>query len=331
MTTLHGQGQIFTTEPLAMRGFAAELRYDLGACSQILNYALGHTISKPSVISCEVSSMENLDIVVTLENGETVGIEGKIAHEITEEQIEREAKNCDHFVILTKDKEDINGLDGGLIAGVITWSDALDFLVESRISVEDINAVNDEKRIVRRKLQNLRLHFKNADWEISHMGGQSGFPSIMIESTGFSDGREFVAQIQAKRGVTPTVFEATAGLRVDWSDFVEDVHSSTAGGGVHVPTWVCYAREIGSYLETRLKGTIAEVSGSSARASSSEASKNKMQQARDFALPLNYAVGYVTSHVGVRTIPVDPENLQRYVDVLLPAIEGAHDHLLKMQ
>ncbi|MFY0408708.1 hypothetical protein [Solicola sp. PLA-1-18] len=308
-----GAGSIFTTEPLAMRALAAELRHDSARTRRVLQDLTGLVLPALTAVGCEMSRRENLDVV--LEFGHvSVGIEGKIAHEVTVGQLTREARTVDHLLVLVKSQDDVPAEALTVTTTVVTWHDLLSRLPESRISVADIEAVNDTKRIARRALAVLDLGQPPAGWTKDDQAGLGGYPSLTLSSPPLDDGRQLTVQVEAARSDVGKKYVANVGISVTAADFAAPSSNIT-----DAPTWIGYARAIGAFLEGRLKGTAAAISTEPGRGGS-ELSDIKMSQARQHDLPLKYATGYTGSYLGVRTGRVEVEVLGDMVAVLIPAV-----------
>lgn len=315
-------GIIYTTEPIAMRGLASELRHNRSIteniCSELVGAELGHL----QMIRCEDSKSEQLDLVLLFQNG-TVGIEGKIGHVVTSEQLDREKSAVDHLIVLVKEEADVAPAQRKTGVVVATWGSVLSRFPESRLTLADINAVNDEARIARRGLAQLNLPTLPDGWgEIKQGQTQSGFPDLVFRSPILPGERHIVVQIEADRGSVSKQFLANIGISVTADDFVED-QEETAGQ----PAWIRYAKVLGKSVEEMAAGTIAEVSQNSGVGRSALAAV-KVRQAKSFGLPLHYATGYVTSYIGVRTKRVGPEALQILIDTLTPIVIAAYEDLL---
>ena len=311
--------RIFTTEPLAMRALAAELRFHADVAESVFSELVQADLGRLQSVRCEDGRRGNLDVVLIFANGE-VGVEGKIGHAVTSEQLHRENATVDYLVVLVKDAADVgsgHGIEGLVIT---TWKDMLSHFPASRITLADIDAVNDATRIARRSLNGLVVPPLPADWgEVERSSTGSGYPSLVFRSPELPGGRNIVVQVEADRGSMPERFLANVGISVFPADFAEEGDSST----MPEPAWITYVRALGTALEKGAAGTSAAISRNAGRGTSGNAAV-KIQQAKKFGLPLHYATGYTDSYVGVRTGKVGPEMLQDLLEILTPLVVDAY-------
>lgn len=316
-TNSFSRGVLFTTEPMVVRALAAELRHDPERARTILGRAVGVDLASLTEIHCESSDHGNLDIITTF-GVETVGIEAKIAARVSLEQLLKEAATVTHLVLLVKDEVDVPQEAKRLRnISVCTWRDLLDGLVEARVTIDDVDAINDFKRVNRAMLNEVMPSELPEGWTTESKDGESGSPSLVLYSPEVVAGREIVVLIEADRKSphTPGRFLANVGVRVSLEDF-DAVPAQE-------PDWVLVLRHLGPALESRLRGTTAALSTNPGHRTGPRGHV-KMDTAEKYGLPKHYATGYVTSCVGMRTPILDASQeahrLQDMVEALLPAV-----------
>ncbi|GAC86310.1 hypothetical protein GP2_078_00020 [Gordonia paraffinivorans NBRC 108238] len=89
-----------------------------------------------------------------LVGGRTVGVEAKLDHRVTDDQIEAEKRAVDDLFLLVLDRVDaVDHADQ--VRGVITWKEAIDCFPGSRVTMADIDALPPQKVAVERVLRSL--------------------------------------------------------------------------------------------------------------------------------------------------------------------------------
>lgn len=325
-------GYIFTTEPIAMRAFAAELRHDLAATGRLIADVLKEDLGTPEYIQCE--AREGIDVLVGFPGHVEVGIEGKIDHSVTAIQIARErAAVSGRLILLVKERQDVIEAQStlGTTLFVVTWEEALSYFRDSRISLEDVEAVNDEKRIARRALGAVDTSQVPDEWDLVRKDGEGGWPSITAKGPYLPGGRRLILQIEMVRpkneekepgkekSAKRRQYAGTIGITVLQDEF-DPFDVNTAGPDR--PEWIVYLDRLGGFLKKRLATTDAVFSTAAGRAGKSELGASKVAQAIHFGLPLSYAKGYVGDYLGVRTQSVAADGLGPLaVSVLNSAVE----------
>lgn len=312
------EGTIFTSEPQAMRAVAAEFRANPKIAEKMLSQVTGRTLGSLQSVRCEASDHENLDVLLVFDNG-VVGIEGKIGHLVTEEQLLRERATVDALLLLCKERIDVERELLQHVTAVVTWEDILNEFPNSRITVKDIDMVEDANRRTRNLFRGLDLELIFSEfegWEYRLTQGNAGFPSIDIYGPDFigSDGttRYFVAQIEPERSGSERKFASTIGVRVYSDEF--DINVETE------PEWVGILKKLGPVWEDVLVATLAPISQHRSGGSSQTAVRKK-ELAEKFGLPSKYAKGYTDSYLGVKTSKVNKENLSELVKVTIAALK----------
>lgn len=312
-------GQIFTTEPLVMRAFAAELRYDRKAAGRLVAEALGEDLGPALSVRCEASELRNLDIVIEFGGAVVVGIEGKIGHRATEKQIAEERAAVDgRLILLVKDRDDVDlpAVPGEPPLSVITWRDALAHFAQSRITLDDIEAVDDRKRVARRRLRSIDTSAL-IGWQVEGQDGERGWPSITAFGPDLPDGKTLIMQVELVGRTDGEAYAATVGISVAADEFGP---FDPSAADEECPAWIDYAGRIGQFLDGNLHGTTAEISPYPAATGRSGLGRSKIDQANHYGLDLRFAKGYAGDYLGVRTRRVDSTELTSFAEVLFPSL-----------
>jgi hypothetical protein len=215
---------IFTTEPMATRALAAEIRHHHGDLVRLLEERRGvPSFGNLVGVSCEAAEHIDVELEFDAGDGETclVGIEAKFDHELTREQIRREAAAMDHLFVLVAH---VGAVPAWLAAdfpnvGVITWAETLRCFPDSRIALQDIASIRLLKVAVEARLTALRFDGLE-EWSIRTARGGSGMPSLIFQSPMLADARTIRGQLEV------------AGRRMP--DRTEDVRF-TSHFGISVP------------------------------------------------------------------------------------------------
>lgn len=257
---------------MATRALAAEIRHDHKRFVSFLEKASGIDFGDFSGVLCEVQyiitkegSKEKVRIDVQLNfEKQTVGIEAKLDHELTRDQIEdqKEAlgENATIFVLLPKKDLAPRWLDEFPSVVIIGWEDALDSFDDSRLTMDDIQGEGRLlKTTVESWLSNLRLEERLPGWAVQVRRGNSGMPSVVIESlTALKDGQFIRGQLEvAGRGMPGSLkavrFNTNIGISVDENDenYYDPSESNVA------PDWIGHLqtlqREVLDGEEDRLR------------------------------------------------------------------------------
>lgn len=97
---------IFTTEPLATRALAAEIRHDdTRFVAKLADVVDGGRLGQFTDVRAEYGA-QKIDIALHFTDPQfVVGVEAKFDHTLTEEQVDRELTVADHLVVLLLEKE----------------------------------------------------------------------------------------------------------------------------------------------------------------------------------------------------------------------------------
>lgn len=235
---------------MATRALAAEVRHADLDFTTLLEKCFGVERGSLGVLTdVQCEAVEQIDVLLDYRRdgrARRVGLEAKFDHEITAEQLRREAREVDFLALLVVEADDASDHKGS-VAAIITWEQALACFSDSRLSVEDVESMPLTKLRVERLLRQEGRpsdRFPD-DWDVSIQRGGSGMPSIQVESPLLPDGRQIRGQIQVTgRGMPPsldeTYFEYHIGIQVNDDDTdlpaADDVDTE--------PGWVSHLRTL---------------------------------------------------------------------------------------
>lgn len=312
--------RIFTSEPQVTRALAAEIRQDPISTSRFLSEELGLDLGHLNNVECERGDNEQADIMCFFTDAagveKRVAIEAKLDHEVTTEQLLREASVSEHLVLLVLDKDDA-GQHGALVDAVITWPEVLEIFDHPRLTITDVEGAPDSKVQVERRFRRVlpRLQEKlGHEWGLEVIRGDGGMPSIVIRSPG-AGVPQLIGQIQVSGlGMPPSLDDVKlqfyAGTPVSLS---EDCFPSVASG--HVPKWV---RNVSRLYHEVLKEApdLYRLRTTSAHAGKNpEYGKRKMQLVKEYLDDRKWlAHGYMTTSLGVRSVDLPLADLDEVVD-----------------
>ena len=136
---------IYTTEPMATRALAAEIRHDhVGFMQLLASHADGASFGTLTDVRCETD--KRLDVVLEFTDDDKVrrvGIEAKFDHELTRKQIEKELSNVDTLFVLVSSREAVPSWLATDYPGVsvVTWGETLATFHESRLTMQDVLSI----------------------------------------------------------------------------------------------------------------------------------------------------------------------------------------------
>ena len=197
---------IFTTEPMITRALAAEIRHDPKRLLGRLARDLPDDVAFLEVERVECESTARLDIVLHLDEGQTIGIEAKLDHELSDAQMSKQLRAVDYLFLLVLDKDDA-GVYEEHVQGVLTWTEVISCFTAPRLRLDDIEAVPIQKVSVERMLrplaQSLGEQF-GPEWKVAVGRGGSGMSAITVWSPHLPDSRRLRGQIQVVGRGMPT-------------------------------------------------------------------------------------------------------------------------------
>jgi hypothetical protein len=250
---------VYTTETMANRALAAEIRHDPETLTTLLERTLGLSDgSLGEFVSVRCEGLGDIDLLLTFAAGDAstiVGMESKFDHELTAEQVDKERRALDehgggHLVVVLPEATDAPEFPD---LHVLAWSDVLGSFRDSRLTQADIDAMPLTKRRVERLLTDVDLgqQLADPDWTVHVRRNGNGNPSIEFHSPELASGREIRGQIQvAGRGMPADAEE----LRLEYSIGIEIRTDEGAGdfpddGGATAPVW---ARHLATLRSTVL-------------------------------------------------------------------------------
>lgn len=200
---------IYTSEPLATRALAAEIRHAPEPFVALLAQRDGIAgLSGCPAVRCE--GLARLDIELRFTHPDSgdevsVGIEAKFDHELTREQVTKELRAVDHLVVLVAAPEFApDWLDGMDRVSVMTWVEALACFADSRLTMTDIESLSVGKSTIEAAFRALNLSGRLLGWSVDVKRGGGGMPAILIQSPELPNGRKLRGQIQTVgRGLPP--------------------------------------------------------------------------------------------------------------------------------
>ncbi|WP_454158157.1 hypothetical protein [Microbacterium lacticum] len=244
---------IYTTEPLATRALAAEIRHDPTAfIAELSKIVDAHTLGRFVDVRAEHGA-QKIDIALTFADPEYVlAIEAKFDHTLTEDQVDRELTAANHLVVLLLETAHApEWLQNKTRVSVMTWEEALACFPDSRLTLAEIQAARSGKSAVEARLRQLidpaerRL---GAGWRIDSVRGGSGMPAINFYSPDI-DGDQLRAVLQVAQRAMPPAGEAVP-LRFSVGISVRADEKSYPSDPLSSPSWVESVRR----LQTRVIG-----------------------------------------------------------------------------
>lgn len=238
---------VYTTETMANRALAAEIRHDSVAFTALLDETLdlGHG-GLGEFVSVRCEGLGDIDLLLTFAIGDRltiVGLESKFDHELTAEQVDKELRALEehgggHLVVVLPEVTDAPEFPD---LHVLAWADVLGSFRDSRLTQSDIEAMPLTKRRVERRLTDVDLgrYLAHPKWQVYVRRNGNGNPSIEFHSPELASGRQIRGQIQvAGRGMPADPrdlrLEYSIGIEIrtaaEHEDFPDD-------GGATAPVW----------------------------------------------------------------------------------------------
>lgn len=203
---------VYTTEPMATRALAAEIRHDSSRVLELLRQkAQSEELGVLRRVRCE--AVERVDVLLECEREDgakyTVGIEAKFDHELSRDQVERLQSALDLLFILIPDASVIPMWlhDEYPAVPVIRWTEILECFVDSRLTLIDIAAIKVPKVAIEARFAALTFGDELDGWAITIERNGSGNPSLIFESPELPDGRTLRGQIQVVGRGVPALLE----------------------------------------------------------------------------------------------------------------------------
>lgn len=303
---------LFTTEPMLTRALAAEIRHDPYRFLQLVEHGSDDWIVER--VECE--GVANLDIVVHLAGGVTVGIEAKVNHQLSDEQVEEELAAVDHLILLVLESADATYYADR--ARVLTWREVLACFRDSRLRLDDVMAMPAQKVTVERAFRpvahSLAAGFGDG-WYCRVGRGGSGMSAITIQSPKFADGRQLRGQIQVVgRGMPAGIddiryeFHIGIGTEPTRTDF------PPAGSTDVAPVWIRYLEVLRDDVVAGDRSRYRLRAGHAGNGRSG-VGKNKSGLVKKF-LPGDgwLAQGYYDWALGPKSEPVEADELEELAE-----------------
>ena len=312
---------IYTTEPMATRALAAEIRHADDKITALLEQRFNLEQGALSVlIDAQCEAIENVDVLLTYEGKggrRRVGLEAKFDHEITVEQLDREAGEVDFLALLVIEPGVAVG-HAHLVDGIVTWNEVIGCFADSRLTIADIESMPLTKVRVESLLRQHSRPYErfSEDWDVSIQRGGSGIPSIVVESRPLPDGRQIRGQIQVTgRGMPSTLdetyFEYHIGIQVN----DDDADLPATAEVDDEPGWVPHLRTLERVL-VDMGGESLRLSKHAASSGTSERGKNKLPLVEKFLEGKSWlAKGYVGWALGIRSAKTPAGELSELCEV----------------
>jgi hypothetical protein len=245
---------------MATRALAAEIRHAPDEFIALLERAGGRALPDFESVTCEVrmkvpeeeATTVRIDVQLIFQDW-TVGIEAKLDHEITREQLKHQkaalGENASIFVLIPSKSSAPAWLLEEADCAVIDWNEALACFDAPRLTLDDIQG---EGRLLKTTVEAwLRaLAFETLvpqGWSAVVERGGSGMPAVKIESPPLPNGQTLRGQIEvAGRGMPGTLeevhFISHIGVSVKDNDdnYFNPKHSDA------VPPWIHHLRTLDS-------------------------------------------------------------------------------------
>lgn len=289
---------IFTTEPEANRALGAELRACPEETRQFFSSRLDIELGLLTEVAMERS---HIDLVVRFGDVE-VGIETKIGHIVTLEQLEREKSKVQHLVLIV---EHLNDITIELPEGVVptTWGDILPIFPNARLTLSDIELLSAKSSLrTRRIFQELARNHVSADVKVWEESGSAGRTSLMVATSRSPQlgGSYIFGQVESADRGKSNDYVATIGISLSESD-LDDSDSP--------PAWIEALMRCGPLVESlAARGDRDEnrpqirISQHRGVASTPRGPNLRYVLANRHGLPTRFAKGYSDSYVGFKTV-----------------------------
>ncbi|WP_431840013.1 hypothetical protein [Gordonia hongkongensis] len=295
------------------RALAAEIRHAPGNFLNLLAERGGIAdLSGASVERVQCEGAAKIDVVMELVGGRTIGVEAKLDHQVTNDQLEAEKREVDDLFLLVLETIDA-GDHADQVRGVITWKEAIGCFPGSRVTMADIDALPPQKVAVERVLRSLAPSIQNLlgdEWFVGVDRGGSGMPAITIRSPHLGDGRQLRGQVQVFGRSMPTAaddlkFEFQVGIQT--KPTVEDF--APADQTDSPPAWVVHLERL---RDDVLAGNLEEFGIRRGRSGNGRSGLGKYKSAlvSKFLPGTSWiARGYWDWSIGPKSEPVDRDGL----------------------
>lgn len=305
--------EIYTTEPMATRALAAEIRHDAARFIQLLERRCGvESLGELKRVRCE--AVASVDLQLDFENPEAhrVGIEAKVDHEFSKAQFEKQIRAMDRLILLLPIAEHApSWLPPEVI--IVTWEETLGCFSNPRLTLADIQSMPLQKSTMSLRFERLREQVLTQKldpaWSVE-VRNLNGKPACCFESPELLDGRRLQGDIQIHGwGMPDDVLDAQfrffLGVSVtEAGDFPdpEDPHAPEPG-------WIGHLRMLQSEVLQGQSDRLL-ISQTKPRSGTSVPGKHKLGLAKRY-LPEHQHLtqGYVPSVLGARSKLVGYDSL----------------------
>lgn len=309
---------IYTTEPMATRALAAEIRHSPHTFVRLLErVAEADTFGILKRVNCEGDAL--IDVQLDFENPHhyKVGIEAKVDHELSKEQLEKELRAVDVLFLLLPLAELAPSWLPERVK-VITWKEVLGCFSDSRLTMFDIESMPLQKSRMALRFERLReevlLPKLGPGWvvEVKRLNGK---PACWFESPQLPNGRKLSGDIQIHglgmpNDLSTARFKYFIAVSVTNEDDFPDTDKSES-----VPGWINHLRTLQNEV---LEGNMDRyfVSQSKPKSGRSAEGTTKMRLAKKHLREHLYlAQGYVPWALGIRSIQKSHEQLDELTDI----------------
>ena len=323
---------IYTTEPLATRALAAEIRHEPARFIAKLEDVMGVQLHGRFLDVQAEQGKQKIDVALTFADPDfVVGIEAKFDHALTKDQVDRELTVAGHLIVLLLDRAHApEWVPLRPRVSVMTWEEALACFSDSRLTLAEVRAARSTKSRVEARLRELigpaqkRL---GDEWVIDSQRGGSGMPAVNFYSP-WIEGRQLRAVLQVAQRAMPPANEPiplrfSVGISVlaDHADYPQDPAT--------VPVWVDSVRR----LRTQVIGDrVGDLHLSTRRPSSAHANRrtpNGRAHARKLAIVDRHfsdderwlTTGYIDWIVGPASERMPLEEVETLAEALVTILE----------
>lgn len=324
---------IFTTEPLATRALAAEIRHDHARFVEKLSGHLGgDRLGRFADVRAEHGE-QKIDVALSFtEPDYVIGIEAKFDHTLTEEQVDRELTAADHLVVLLLEREHApEWLPQKARVTLLTWEEVLECFPHSRLTLAEVRAARSGKSAVEARLRRLMEPAQQRlgrAWTIDSRRGGSGMPAINFYSPWIGD-----AQIRAVLQVAQRAMPAAGDpvpLRFSVGISVNADSTSYPTNAGATPPWVDAVRRLQKDV---IRDRVEDLHLSKRRPSSAHVNSgtpNGRAHARKLAIVDHHfadterwlTTGYIDWIVGPASERMPLEDVDVLADALVEILDG---------
>jgi hypothetical protein len=273
---------LFVNETHVTRALAAEIRHAPDASRRFIETIIGADLPSLSGVSVEEKRYGKVDVRAQF-GTISVGLEGKIAHELGLAQVEREIASLDYLILVVDELGDVRrGLPAGVF--VTTWVCLLSMFDSPRLRIDDISELAESTKLTMRRKLEAAVRNTAHPLLASHEEAPTarGFPSITLKS--FLMPKLFDSQLMAQlQNVGSGYFQTTLGIVTD----APDVNDR--------PSWVAAMLVCGPRIEQLVGEGPFEIEFAAT------GKAERKQLALQNGLPLWHAKGY-TDYVGIKTV-----------------------------